>query len=340
MPSRGQRPARIHPVIKAYGRLQTEPQAWAFADVFAAMVRIAAVAQCCNAICAETSESSTQKLRHCARCRLMRYCSGACQKVAWKYHKPVCTDIDTLHKKVMPKFCDSREVEDFGSPGQCLEMATEPLPFCHFVNAGMAGKWLRRPTSIYAGPSQDLGSALRVNEPSGGVQDTPNIFVHPVAIGPGLIAGAGPTRLILALFHLQNFVSIRIMNASWTGSRQISPHELRRSGVRRVQPLPKTLSIWPSIQKAAGLITRMALYSRGKLEPVSTSTLAEFDPRPDAPHALSCPIEFGTRLRASEAGEQFPDHLVTEIVKTQTVRNHCYLTSRVRRRVKPPAMLR
>ncbi|KAJ7093881.1 hypothetical protein B0H15DRAFT_947220 [Mycena belliarum] len=117
---RGQRPARIHPVIKAYGRLQTEPQAWAFADVFAAMGRIAAVAQCCNAICAETSESSAQKLRYCARCRLMRYCSGACQKAAWKYHKTVCTDIDTLHKKVMTKFRDSREVEDFGSPGQCL----------------------------------------------------------------------------------------------------------------------------------------------------------------------------------------------------------------------------
>ncbi|KAJ6591241.1 hypothetical protein DFH09DRAFT_1358596 [Mycena vulgaris] len=152
---RHQRPSRIHPVIRMYSHLEKEPDAWAFTQVFAVMGRIAAVAQCCNASCAETSESSTQKLRYCARCRLMRYCSSGCQKTAWRYHKTVCADLETLNKKVMPLFPDRCESSDYGPPGQAMvefeleakklgftedrmkEMSAELMPFCHFQNAGM-----------------------------------------------------------------------------------------------------------------------------------------------------------------------------------------------------------
>ncbi|KAJ7481767.1 hypothetical protein FB451DRAFT_1237091 [Mycena latifolia] len=141
LPSR-QRPTRIHPVVRAYGSLQREGDNWAFTEVFGAMSRIAS--------------SSVQKLRYCARCRLMRYCSGACQKAAWKYHKAVCADLETLNKKVMPKFPIGLRAPDVSaSPGQCLvdfekeakkhgfteermkEMSAELMPFCHFQNAGM-----------------------------------------------------------------------------------------------------------------------------------------------------------------------------------------------------------
>jgi hypothetical protein len=39
------------------------------------------VAECCNATCAVTSESSAQRLRSCSQCGVMRYCSGPCQNL-------------------------------------------------------------------------------------------------------------------------------------------------------------------------------------------------------------------------------------------------------------------
>ncbi|KAJ7920709.1 hypothetical protein B0H13DRAFT_2319240 [Mycena leptocephala] len=149
-----QRPRRIHPFIVAYATLRSQPKAWAFTQVFGVLSRLTAVAQCCNAVCTETSESSAQRLRYCARCRVMRYCCSTCQRTAWKYHKTVCADVEKLNKKVMPKFCNARPI-DKGNPGQCLvefereaqklgftedrmkEISRELTPFCHFRNAGM-----------------------------------------------------------------------------------------------------------------------------------------------------------------------------------------------------------
>lgn len=108
---RPQRPRRLHPLVLSYSRLQREPTAWAFTEVFTVLSHLAAVAQCCSAGCAETSESSAQKLRYCARCRLMRYCSAACQKDAWTQHRGVCADLQTLHAKVMPRFSGARAFE-------------------------------------------------------------------------------------------------------------------------------------------------------------------------------------------------------------------------------------
>ncbi|KAJ7177824.1 hypothetical protein C8R46DRAFT_664924 [Mycena filopes] len=150
-----QRPRRIHPVIALYGRLGNGPRAWAFTEVFAAISRLTAVVRCCSASCTETSESSAQKLRYCARCKVMRYCSNSCQRAAWRYHKNVCVDVERLNKKVMvlPFFNTSMSVYD-GGAAQILdnferearkqgftedrmkEISTELTPFCHFENAG------------------------------------------------------------------------------------------------------------------------------------------------------------------------------------------------------------
>ncbi|KAJ7204330.1 hypothetical protein GGX14DRAFT_646597 [Mycena pura] len=144
-----QRPRRMHPVIMAYA-LQAQSSAREFIEVFGSLSRLTAVAQCCNAGCMETSESSAQKLRYCARCRVMRYCSSSCQKTAWRHHKNVCTDLETLNTKVMPEL-DSCET-DAGSARQVFvkfekearklsftedrmkELAKELTPFLHLQN--------------------------------------------------------------------------------------------------------------------------------------------------------------------------------------------------------------
>ncbi|KAJ6618763.1 hypothetical protein B0H10DRAFT_2029060 [Mycena sp. CBHHK59/15] len=146
-----QRPHRLHPLLLKYGLVEGSSKAHAFTEVFAVIGRVTSVAQCCNAACAETSESSSQKLRYCARCRVMRYCSGTCQKTAWKYHKTVCKDLERLNRDVMPLFSG----EATGQPGESLdefekearklgftedrmkEISAELMPFLHFQNAGM-----------------------------------------------------------------------------------------------------------------------------------------------------------------------------------------------------------
>ncbi|KAJ7198788.1 hypothetical protein GGX14DRAFT_665116 [Mycena pura] len=144
-----QRPRRIHPVIMAHA-LQVQSSAREIVDVYGSLSRLTAVAQCCNAGCMETSESSAQKLRYCARCRVMRYCSSSCQKTAWRYHKNVCTDLETLNTKVMPKV-GSRKT-DSDAAGQVFvkfekearklgftedrmkELSKELTPFLHLQN--------------------------------------------------------------------------------------------------------------------------------------------------------------------------------------------------------------
>ncbi|KAJ6562507.1 hypothetical protein B0H19DRAFT_98907 [Mycena capillaripes] len=143
-----QRPRRMHPLLVA-STLQHQPKAFAFTEVFAVISRLTAVVQCCNTACTETSESCAQKLRYCARCRVMRYCSSECQKAAWKYHKVVCADLETLNTKVMPKF--GMSVSE-SAPAECLVrfekearklgfgddrmkvLAAELAPFCPFQN--------------------------------------------------------------------------------------------------------------------------------------------------------------------------------------------------------------
>ncbi|KAJ7242003.1 hypothetical protein C8J57DRAFT_70726 [Mycena rebaudengoi] len=73
-----------------------------FANVYASTGPVAHAAHCCSPTCSETSESSNQKLRYCGRCRVVRYCSDTCQKAAWKRHKTVCKDLETINKKVLP----------------------------------------------------------------------------------------------------------------------------------------------------------------------------------------------------------------------------------------------
>ncbi|KAJ7026576.1 hypothetical protein C8F04DRAFT_1125030 [Mycena alexandri] len=148
-----QRPRRIHPVVLLYANLGNQPRAWAFTEVFSSISRITAVVKYCSATCTETSESSTQRLRYCARCKVMRYCSNSCQKAAWRYHKNVCVDLERLNEKVLPLFKSSLSIDD-GGAGQILtrferearkhgftedrmkEISAELTPFCHFQNAG------------------------------------------------------------------------------------------------------------------------------------------------------------------------------------------------------------
>jgi hypothetical protein len=154
---KSQRPLRIHPILIKHGKIQG-PNSHMFTEVFAILGRVTSVAQCCNAACQETSESSAQKLRYCARCRVMRYCSSTCQKTAWKYHKVVCGDVEKLNKNVMPMFSDgksksgvppAKRLEDFELEARKIgfteermkEISAELMPFLHFENAGMTGEF-------------------------------------------------------------------------------------------------------------------------------------------------------------------------------------------------------
>ena len=69
---------------------------WALASLVAARVApvvdgSAPLPHCC-ALCGKTeSELATgEKLRKCGGCGVVRYCSGECQKTAWRVHKKVC----------------------------------------------------------------------------------------------------------------------------------------------------------------------------------------------------------------------------------------------------------
>ncbi|KAJ7120992.1 hypothetical protein C8R44DRAFT_877304 [Mycena epipterygia] len=142
-----QRPTRTHSLILRYSRLQQESEQ-AFTRVFSLITRITAVVHCCNAGCSATSESSAQKLRYCARCRVMRYCSSVCQKAAWREHKGVCADLKMLNKLAPTSIDESAEtgqcLVDFETEAKkvgftaerMLEIATELTDLTHFQNAG------------------------------------------------------------------------------------------------------------------------------------------------------------------------------------------------------------
>ncbi|KAJ6511436.1 monooxygenase [Mycena vitilis] len=147
-----------------------------------------------------------------------------------------------------------------------------------------------------------------------------------------LIAGAGPSGLILALVLLKNGVSVRIIDK-----------ELKhRIGSRGSGIMPRTLELYdilgilPDIQKAGQHLTSVAKYGPGQTEPTETFRLSEWvEPRPDIPHPnslslsqerheeilrdhlrrLSCSVELGCELRCFE---QFPGHVIAHIVKTDS----------------------
>ncbi|KAJ7042762.1 hypothetical protein C8F04DRAFT_1074664 [Mycena alexandri] len=77
-----QRPRTLHPILMAEAERKKGGD---FSNVYSVIARLSeSVAQCCNAACITTSESSSQKLRYCAQCG------------AWRYHKLV------LKKDVIP----------------------------------------------------------------------------------------------------------------------------------------------------------------------------------------------------------------------------------------------
>ncbi|KAJ6524532.1 hypothetical protein B0H19DRAFT_1386135 [Mycena capillaripes] len=126
-----------------------------FVTVYSAITNLSeSVAQCCNATCTETSESTVQKLRYCSQCGIMRYCSCVCQKAAWKYHKLGCKDLEKLKNDILPRASRSntknggataqffqefeKEALNQGFTVQRMEeIRAEVLPFLHYEDAGI-----------------------------------------------------------------------------------------------------------------------------------------------------------------------------------------------------------
>jgi hypothetical protein len=46
------------------------------------------------AVCGAATRPGGKRLRKCARCRAVRYCSEACQKEDWTSHKQQCSRAD------------------------------------------------------------------------------------------------------------------------------------------------------------------------------------------------------------------------------------------------------
>ncbi|KAJ7846062.1 FAD binding domain-containing protein [Mycena olivaceomarginata] len=147
-----------------------------------------------------------------------------------------------------------------------------------------------------------------------------------------LIAGAGPSGLILALILLKNGVSVRIID------KEVK-HRIgsRGSGVQpRTLELYDILDILPDILAAGEPTPPMATYAPGEIKPTKTVRLSEpLERSPDMPHPnafiipqdlheeilrahlqkLSCSVELGSELRSFE---QFPDNVIAHIVKTDS----------------------
>ncbi|KAJ7465745.1 FAD binding domain-containing protein [Mycena galericulata] len=145
-----------------------------------------------------------------------------------------------------------------------------------------------------------------------------------------LIAGAGPSGLILALILRQNRISVRIIDKE-------PRHRIgsRGSGIKpRTLELYDILGIFPYINNESGFPPSILRYEPGELKPSSTTKLAEYvEPTPDVPHPnslslsqerheeilreqlakFSCAVELGSELRGFE---QLPDHVIAHIIKT------------------------
>ncbi|KAJ6481863.1 FAD binding domain-containing protein [Mycena sanguinolenta] len=147
-----------------------------------------------------------------------------------------------------------------------------------------------------------------------------------------LIAGAGPSGLVLALILLKNGVSVRIIDKEME-------HRIgsRGSGIQpRTLELYDILGVLPNILKAGEGVPLIANYVRGEIKPVGTTTLSEhIEPTPTRPHPnghivpqniheeilraylqdFSCSVELGSQLLSFE---QFPDSVIARIVKTDS----------------------
>ncbi|KAJ7160915.1 hypothetical protein C8R46DRAFT_356296 [Mycena filopes] len=146
------RPRTLNPFLLAEAE-RTAVKGGVHWGVYSVISRLSqSVARCCNATCTTTSESSSQRLRYCAQCEVMRYCSPECQKRAWRYHKLICQDLEKLKKHVLPA-CEGRRLTgkkaDFmktfekeslkqGLTRERMKVISAELtPFLHFENAGM-----------------------------------------------------------------------------------------------------------------------------------------------------------------------------------------------------------
>ncbi|KAJ6511431.1 FAD binding domain-containing protein [Mycena vitilis] len=164
-----------------------------------------------------------------------------------------------------------------------------------------------------------------------------------------LIAGAGPSGLVLALVLLKNgtnewplFRLSSSLHLTGVSVRIIDKELKHRIGSRGSGIMPRTLELYdilgilPDIQKEGQYLPSVARYGPGQTDPTETFRLAEWvDPRPDMPHAnavsvgqdrheeilrehlrnLSCCVELGSELRSFE---QFTDHIIAHIVKTDS----------------------
>ncbi|KAJ6569265.1 FAD binding domain-containing protein [Mycena capillaripes] len=143
-----------------------------------------------------------------------------------------------------------------------------------------------------------------------------------------IIAGAGPSGLILAIILRKSGVSVRIIDKETT----------HRVGSRGSTIQPRTLELYdilgvlPDILKIGATLPSIAKYDHGEIRPTSMVKLADIlEPTPDIPHPnainvsqdlheeilrnhlrmLGCSVELGSELRSFE---QFPDHVVAHIV--------------------------
>ncbi|KAJ7167514.1 FAD binding domain-containing protein [Mycena filopes] len=145
-----------------------------------------------------------------------------------------------------------------------------------------------------------------------------------------LIAGAGPSGLVLAISLRQNGVPVRIID------KEPGPHVGNRGAgiMPRTLELYATLGILDDILSNARALVPMAMYDHGQLVPKSTLLLVEHhEPTPDVPHPntlalnqdrheeilraylekLACTVEFGTELRSFE---QSGESVVARTLKT------------------------
>ncbi|KAK7050545.1 FAD-binding-3 domain-containing protein [Favolaschia claudopus] len=145
-----------------------------------------------------------------------------------------------------------------------------------------------------------------------------------------LIAGAGPSGLVLAIVLLQHGVSVRIID-----KQTEYPTGSRGAGIQpRTMELYDILGILPDIMhKGEPMRPTIAKYEPGQIDPVKFIKVAELlEPTPDIPHRniyyvrqdhheevlrshlekLSCSVELGSELHYFE---QFPNCVVAHIKK-------------------------